>query len=432
MQTNLADFVKNTPEGREAEAILRACVHCGFCTATCPTYQLLGDELDGPRGRIYLIKQVLEGATATAKTQLHLDRCLTCRSCETTCPSGVRYGRLLDIGRNIVDRQVGRGMVETFARRTLRAVIPNPSLFAPLLKLGQSTRPLLPAALKRKVPPSADATPWPTRSHARRMLVLDGCAQASLSPNTNAAAARVLDWLGITLVRAPRAGCCGAVSYHLNAQDEGLAYMRRNIDAWWPHIEQGLEAIVVTASGCATMVAEYGHLLACNPAYAAKAARVSAMMKDVSEVISNEKDKVKALLDSALSTQHSALAFHAPCSLQHGLKMKGKVEALLVDLGFELTPVPDAHLCCGSAGTYSILQPELSRQLLQNKVTALTSGAPAAIVTANIGCQSHLQTATVLPVMHWIEALDERLMLDLQSADHASDCPESSKLSHTN
>ena len=431
MQTNLADFVKNTPEGREAEAILRACVHCGFCTATCPTYQLLGDELDGPRGRIYLIKQVLEGATATAKTQLHLDRCLTCRSCETTCPSGVRYGRLLDIGRNIVDRQVGRGMVETFARRTLRAVIPNPSLFAPLLKLGQSTRPLLPAALKRKVPPSADATPWPTRSHARRMLVLDGCAQASLSPNTNAAAARVLDWLGITLVRAPRAGCCGAVSYHLNAQDEGLAYMRRNIDAWWPHIEQGLEAIVVTASGCATMVAEYGHLLARDPAYADKAKRVSALMKDVSEVIAAEKDRLKTLHPS-LFTLHAKVAFHAPCSLQHGLKMKGKVEALLVDLGFELTPVPDAHLCCGSAGTYSILQPELSRHLLQNKVTALTSGAPAAIVTANIGCQSHLQTATALPVMHWIEALDERLMLDLQSADHASDCPESSKLSHTN
>jgi glycolate oxidase iron-sulfur subunit len=433
MQTNLADFIKDTPEGREAEAILRACVHCGFCTATCPTYQLLGDELDGPRGRIYLIKQVLEGATATIKTQLHLDRCLTCRSCETTCPSGVRYGRLLDIGRHIVDRQVGRGVVESFARRTLRTVIPNPSLFAPLLKLGQLTRPLLPAALKRKVPTAARAMPWPASSHRRRMLVLDGCAQPSLSPNTNAATARVLDRLGITLVRAPRAGCCGAVSYHLNAQDEGLAYMRRNIDAWWPHIEQGAEAIVMTASGCATMVAEYGHLLAREPAYAEKAKRVSALMKDISEVITAEKDRLKALTPHASRlTPHGKVAFHAPCSLQHGLKMKGKVEALLADLGFELTPVPDAHLCCGSAGTYSILQPELSQQLLQNKITALTSGAPAAIVTANIGCQAHLQTATALPVMHWIEALDERLMQDMQSADHAPDCLESSKLPHTN
>ena len=419
MQTNLADFIKDTPEGREAEAILRACVHCGFCTATCPTYQLLGDELDGPRGRIYLIKQVLEGASATAKTQLHLDRCLTCRSCETTCPSGVRYGRLLDIGRPIVDRQVGRGVVEAFARRTLRSVIPKPSRFAPLLKLGQTARPLLHGALKRKVPPAARATPWPTRSHARRMLVLDGCAQPSLSPNTNAAAARVLDRLGITLVRAPRAGCCGAVSYHLNAQQEGLDYMRRNIDAWWPHIEHGAEAIVMTASGCATMVAEYGHLLARDPAYAEKAKRVSALMKDISEVIAAEQDKIKALVKSSFILHPSSFAFHAPCSLQHGLKMKGKVEALLASLGFKLTAVPDAHLCCGSAGTYSILQPELSQQLLQNKVTALTSGAPEAIVTANIGCQSHLQTATALPVMHWIEALDQRLMQNSQSSDRA-------------
>ena len=295
MQTHLVAFIKDTPQGREAEAILRKCVHCGFCTATCPTYQLLGDELDGPRGRIYLIKQVLEGATATARTQLHLDRCLTCRSCETTCPSGVSYGRLVDIGRHIVDGQVGRGMAMIFTHKTLRAVIPNPSLFAPLLKLGQFMRPLLPGAMKRKVPLPARATPWPATSHARRMLVLDGCVQPSLSPNTNAAAARVLDRLGITLVRAPRAGCCGAVSYHLDAQDEGLDHMRRNIAAWWPYIEQGVEAIVMTASGCATMVAEYGHLLARDPAYAAKAARISAMMKDISEVITTEKDKLKSL-----------------------------------------------------------------------------------------------------------------------------------------
>ncbi len=410
MQTNLADFIKDARAGREAEAILRKCVHCGFCTATCPTYQLLGDELDSPRGRIYLMKQVLEGAAATAKTQLHLDRCLTCRSCETTCPSGVEYGRLLDIGRHIVDAQVGRGLMAGAWRRALCAVIPNPSLFAPLLAVGQLMRPILFGPLKRKVPTKTAAMPWPASAHARKMLVLEGCAQPSLSPNTNAAAARVLDRIGITLLRAPRAGCCGAISYHLNAQDEGLDYMRRNIDAWWPYVEQGVEAIVITASGCASMVAEYGHLLAHDPAYGEKAARVSALMKDVSEIIAAEKDKICALLHSSPITHHPSLAFHAPCTLQHGLKMKGKVEALLVDLGFDLTRVPDSHLCCGSAGTYSILQPELSQRLLANKIAALTSGKPAAIVTANIGCQSHLQTATALQVRHWIELLDDSLL----------------------
>ena len=410
MQTHLADFIRDTPAGREADAILRKCVHCGFCLATCPTYQLLGDELDGPRGRIYLIKQVLEGATATAKTQLHLDRCLTCRACETTCPSGVDYGRLVDIGRHVVDAQVGRGAAESVMRKALRTVIPNPSRFALLLKLGKLMQPVLPRALKRKIPSPARAIPWPTSSHARKMLVLEGCVQPSLSPNTNAATARVFDRLGIQLTRAPRAGCCGAVPYHLNAQTEGLDYARRNIDAWWPHVEQGIEAIVMTASGCATMVAEYGHLLSRDPAYAGKAARISALMKDVSEVIAAEKQKVLSLLNSKPETQNSKFAFHPPCSLQHGLRMKGKVEALLRGLGFDLTPVPDSHLCCGSAGTYSILQPELSQQLLDNKIAALTSGAPSAIITANIGCQSHLQTATGLPVMHWIEALDARLL----------------------
>ena len=410
MQTNLADFIKDTPEGREANAILRKCVHCGFCTATCPTYQLLGDELDSPRGRIYLMKQVLEGTPATAKTQLHLDRCLTCRSCETTCPSGVQYGRLLDITRAVVDAQVGRGAGATVARKALRAIIPHPARFGLLLKLGQLARPFLFGAIRRKIPLPSTITAWPAGTHARKMLVLEGCAQPSLSPNTNAATARVLAKLGITLVRAASAGCCGAVDYHLNAQAEGLAYMRRNIDAWWPHIEQGAEAIVVTASGCGAMVAEYGHLLAHDPAYAEKAARVSALMKDISEIIAAEMGKMVKLLESSVpSPQPSKLAFHPPCSLQHGLKMKGRVETLLTELGFQLTAVPDSHLCCGSAGTYSILQPVLSQQLLKNKILALTAGAPAAIITANIGCQSHLQSATGLPVMHWIEALDARL-----------------------
>ncbi|MFN7086583.1 MAG: glycolate oxidase subunit GlcF [Burkholderiales bacterium] len=413
MQTNLADFIKDTPEGREADAILRKCVHCGFCTATCPTYQLLGDELDGPRGRIYLIKQVLEGAPATAKTRLHLDRCLTCRACETTCPSGVHYSRLLDIGRQIVEDRTRRDALESLQRKALRTVIPNPSLFTPLLRLGQLARPLLPAALKRKVPAAAPAAKtWPQRSHARTMLVLEGCVQPSLAPDINAAAARVLDRLGITLVRAPNAGCCGAVSLHLSAHDEALDYMRRNIDAWWPHLEQGAEAIVMTASGCGVTVKDYGHLLAHDPAYAEKAKRVSALTKDISEVIDAEKDQLRETRGARREAETRRVAFQAPCSLQHGLKMKGRVEALLVDLGFDLVPVADAHLCCGSAGTYSILQPELSQRLLANKIKALTAEAPAEILTANIGCQSHLQTATELRVRHWIEALDERFMKD--------------------
>ena len=411
MQTNLAPFIKDTPEGREADAILRKCTHCGMCTATCPTYQLLSDELDGPRGRIYLIKQVLEGAMPTAKTQLHLDRCLTCLACETTCPTGVRYGRLVDIGRHLVEARVPRGPAASAWRRILNAVIPNPVLFGSLLALGRLARPLLPAALKRSVPPAtAPAGPQSGTVHARKMLVLDGCVQPSLSPATNAAAARVLDKLGITLVRAKGAGCCGGVTFHLNRQEAALDAMRAMIDAWWPHIEQGAEAIVITASGCGVTVKEYGHLLQHDPAYAARAKRVSDMTKDISEVVVAERAKLKALI-----THHPSpitgrrVAFHAPCSLQHGLKLMGGVEGLLADLGYSLTDVPEAHLCCGSAGTYSILQPELSQRLLENKVAALESGAPTAILTANIGCQMHIQSATPLPVRHWIEALDEVL-----------------------
>jgi glycolate oxidase iron-sulfur subunit len=412
METRLAAFIKDTPAGDEAESILRKCVHCGFCTATCPTYQLLGDELDGPRGRIYLIKQVLEGAPATAKTQLHLDRCLTCRSCETTCPSGVHYSRLLDIGRNLVERQIGRSGGSALRRAALRAVIPKPAIFGPLLKLGRVARPLLPATLKQKIP--AGITPakaWPHGNHARRMLVLEGCVQPALSPATNAATARVLDRLGISLLSAPEvrgAGCCGAVAFHLDAQNEALAAMRRNIDAWWPHVEQGAEAIVITASGCGVMVKDYAHALAGDAVYAEKAKRISKLACDISDVIIREKQKLLSLLPPATKAR-AKIAFHAPCTLQHGLKKQGGVESLLTQLGFDHTPVADAHLCCGSAGTYSMLQPELSRQLRDNKMAALLHGAPQAILTANIGCQSHLQGATALPVMHWIEALDDLL-----------------------
>ncbi len=431
MKTNLADFIKSTPEGKEADKILRTCVHCGFCTATCPTYQLLGDELDSPRGRIYLIKEVLEGNQVTAKTQLHLDRCLTCRACETTCPSGVEYGKLVDIGRHIVEQHVPRSPIAAFKRAALRAVLPRPAIFKPLFKVAQAMRPLLPASLKQKIQ-KADAQDvgWPEPRHARKMLVLDGCVQPTLAPGINPATARVLDRLGISLIKDELAGCCGAVTFHLNRQEDGRDYMRANIDAWWPHVEAGVEAVVITASGCGTLVKEYGHHLAHDPKYADKAARISELCKDISEVILAEKEALERLLSPSLAPSPSPLmvdarypaksgapasaarprvAFHSPCSLQHGLKIRGMVESILASAGFELTYVPDSHLCCGSAGTYSILQPELSRQLLKNKVEALESGEPAIVATANIGCLTHIQGATALQVKHWINLLDERL-----------------------
>ncbi|HXZ97141.1 MAG TPA: glycolate oxidase subunit GlcF [Burkholderiales bacterium] len=406
METRLADFIKDTPQGREADSILRACVHCGFCNATCPTYQLLGDELDGPRGRIYLIKQMLEGAAPTEKTRLHLDRCLTCRACETTCPSGVRYGRLADIGRDMLEKLVKRSFVESVRRTVLRTTLTHPALFNPLLRLGRLLRPLLPEKPRRKIPKAERQAPWPSTGHARKMLVLEGCVQAAIAPGINSAAARVLSRLGVSLV--PARGCCGALPYHMNAQQEGKDYMRRNIDSWWRDIEQGAEALVITASGCGAMVKEYGHLLKDDPVYSEKARRVSEMAKDIVEIINAEKDKISAQI-ARQEKRQARSAVHSPCSLQHALKLGGTVEKLLADCGFELTSVADAHLCCGSAGTYSILQPELSQRLLANKIKALRSGAPNQILTANIGCLAHLQSATELPVKHWIQALDETL-----------------------
>ncbi len=402
MQTQILPEFLATPEGREADAILRACVHCGFCTATCPTYQLLGDELDGPRGRIYQIKQVLEGHGPTRITQGHLDRCLTCRSCETTCPSGVRFGRLVDIGRHLVEERVERPLSERLLRSLLVWLLPFPRRFGALVALGRLARPLLPKTLAAKVPSRRPAGAWPAPRGRRRVLALAGCVQSVATPSTNAAAARILDRLGIDLEAAAGAGCCGAVAYHLNAQAEGLDAMRRNIDTWWPEIVAGCEAILVTASGCGVMVKDYGELLREDPAYREKAARVSALARDPAELL--------ASLDlSALGRpgQGRRIAFHPPCTLQHGQKVVGVTESILTRLGFALTPVPDVHLCCGSAGTYSITQPVLSRQLRANKLAALESGGPEIIATANIGCQLHLEARTVLPVVHWLELLDK-------------------------
>ncbi|WP_281665155.1 glycolate oxidase subunit GlcF [Paraburkholderia fungorum] len=421
MQTNLSEAAKTLSRADEAEQILRSCVHCGFCNATCPTYQLLGNELDGPRGRIYLIKQMLEGEPVTQKTQLHLDRCLTCRNCETTCPSGVTYHALLDIGRAELERRIVRPASERLLREGLRRVIPHPAVFGALLKTGQAMRPFLPAALGRKIPkrgarPDAGTEPRPASRHPRKMLMLEGCVQPALSPNTNAAAARVLDRLGISIVNARRAGCCGATDYHLNAQEAGLARARRNIDAWWPAIEAGAEAIVQTASGCGAFVKEYGHLLRHDPRYASKAQRVSDLTRDLVEVLANEPldqlqaNQLPAGSATGLSDQaRQKIAFHCPCTLQHAQKLGGAVESVLQRLGFDLAAVPDAHLCCGSAGTYSITQPELAERLRNNKLDALESGKPEMIVTANIGCQTHLNGAGRTPVRHWIELVEASL-----------------------
>ena len=404
MQTNLSEDAKKLPRAKEAEDILRSCVHCGFCTATCPTYQLLGDELDGPRGRIYLMKSFFEGGEVTRETQAHLDRCLTCRNCETTCPSGVNYHALLDIGRAAIEDKVGRPFSEKLVRGALRKVIPNPQIFDPLMKTGQWLRPVLPASLKQKIPArSIKAKPRPDNQHVRNMLILEGCVQPSLSPNTNSATARVLDKLGIQVITASEAGCCGAVDYHLNAHEAGLVRARQNIDAWWPMIESGAEAIIQTASGCGAFVKDYGHLLKDDPAYATKANKISELSKDLVEILANE-DLAPLSLNS-----NQKLAFHCPCTLQHALKLNGAVEGVLRRLGFTLTRVPDAHLCCGSAGTYSITQPELSIQLRDNKLNALESGKPDMIATANIGCQTHLNGAGRTEVRHWIEIVEDAL-----------------------
>ena len=445
MQTTLAPEFQGTRDGAEAEAILRKCVHCGFCTATCPTYQLLGDELDGPRGRIYLMKQVLEGAPVTRKTQQHLDRCLTCRNCETTCPSGVQYGHLVDIGRRIVEHKVKRPASERAVRWLLKEGLTSP-LFAPAMKLGQAVRPLLPAPLQNKVPAPAGsrAQVWPRREHPRKMLVLAGCVQPAMLPNINAATARVLDAAGIQAVVAAGAGCCGALRTHLNDTEGGLTDMRRNVDAWWPHVERsaadgGVEAIVMNASGCGVTVKEYGHALAHDPAYADKARRISELTRDLSELLPELVPALRVRLGGGApgvasaatpapnhASTHAAtgtlaapappvtprvrLVFHPPCTLQHGQQLRGGVEAHLRELGFDVRlAASESHLCCGSAGTYSVLQPELATQLRDRKLGALAPAAGETVISANIGCIQHLQSGTAAPVRHWVEVLDEAL-----------------------
>lgn len=407
MQIELSPEFLGTRQGAEAEAIIGKCVHCGFCTATCPTYQVLGDELDGPRGRIYLMKQMLEGEPVTTRTQTHLDRCLTCRNCETTCPSGVQYGRLVEIGREVVERKVRRPWSERALRWLLKEGLTSRA-FTPAMRLGQAVRPWLPAALKRKVPsrPAPGAHRWPTATHPRKMLLLAGCVQPAMMPNINSATARVLDAAGIQLLMAPQAGCCGAIRTHLGDVPGGLDDMRRNVDAWWPMLE-GVEAIVMNASGCGVTVKEYGHALAHDPAYADRARAISDKTRDLSELLPGLCATLRAALKDI---PPDPVVFHPPCTLQHGQQLRGQVETHLRDMGFKVVlATAESHLCCGSAGTYSVLQPAMAENLRDRKLGYLLGSGARAVISANVGCISHLQGGTDVPVRHWVELLDDHL-----------------------
>lgn len=414
VQIKLAEFMRGNPDAAEVEAILRRCVHCGFCTATCPTYQLLGDELDGPRGRIYLMKQMFEGNAVSSSTQLHLDRCLTCRNCETSCPSGVQYGRLVDIGRQVALERTLRPLAVRLRRFAVRELIAGP-WFAPALWLARKLRPLLPASLRRSIPVRHPPGQWPARRHARRMLLLAGCVQPSLAPNIDAATARVLDALGVELLVAPGSGCCGALRHHTDDPAGALREARRNIDAWWPLLEAGAEAVLMNASGCGAMVREYGTLLRHDPAYAERAGRIAELTRDLAEVLPA---LLAPRLPLAPAGSAGRVAFHPPCTLQHGQRIRGVVESLLRGCGAEVVAFREAHLCCGSAGTYALLQPALSRQLRDRKLDALLEAQPGVILSANVGCITHLAATSAVKVRHWIEWLDEHLAADGPSNMH--------------
>jgi len=401
VQTNIPEEILNTYEGHHADQILRACVHCGFCTATCPTYRLLGDELDSPRGRIYLMKNVFEGEKPTRKTLSHLDRCLTCRSCETTCPSGVEYSRLLDLGRNFIEKRTHRSFLDNIKRNTLHWVLSNPKRFNRLYRLACKLNFILPKALKVTAPKPVEQLPLDR--HERTVLLLEGCVQPTLEPNINIATRTVLNQLGISTISLKQTECCGAISHHLNKHKQALKTIRNNIDAWWPHVKDGCDAIVSNASGCGITLKEYGRYLDHDPEYADKANTISNLVKDVSELISEQDIEILKMAEPV------TVAFHAPCTLQHGLKLSTQVEDMLTKLGCECLPIEDSHLCCGSAGTYSVLQPDLSQSLKQDKLEKLQASSPQYILTANIGCQHHLNSESRVPVIHWTELIAKHL-----------------------
>lgn len=401
MQTKIEHNFLNSEKGQLADKILRNCVHCGFCTATCPTYQILGDELDGPRGRIYQIKEMLEGAEVTKDTLLHLDRCLTCRACETTCPSGVEYGHLLEIGRSEVEKRVQRSLAQRILRNVLLSILPFPNRFNTLLKLGQLFRPALPNVLKKQIPKKVKLKKLSLNTYKRKMLILDGCVQPSLSPEINHATRQVLNALDIELISF--SGCCGAINQHLSDEEKALVIIKNNIDRLIAEFDNGIEGIVMTASGCGAMFKDYPHLLRNDESYKEKAKLVADKTFDLTEVINTEKLKTK------LTVTKENIAVHTPCTLQHAQKLPMNIESIFSKCGYQLSSIKDKHLCCGSAGTYSITQPKLSVQLREQRLTGLMANQPDLIVTANIGCLHHLNTGSSVPVQHWIEIIAANL-----------------------
>jgi glycolate oxidase iron-sulfur subunit len=417
MQTSFTLAQLADPAIAEADRILRTCVHCGFCTATCPTYVLLGDELDSPRGRIYLIKDMLENARpATADVVKHVDRCLSCLSCMTTCPSGVHYMHLVDHARAHIEQTYTRPLVDRALRAVLARVLPHNSLFRLALGAARLLKPLagvldamrlVPlAAMLRLAPDRLPAPPKAKRLHpaqgrkSGRVALLDGCVAPVLAPAINAAAIRLLNRHGIEVV-VPAQGCCGSLAHHMGREREALAAVRRQVDAWMAEVEgEGLDAILVTASGCGTTVKDYGFMLRADPAYAERAARVSALALDISEYLSR--------LDLAPRRVPAGLmvAYHAACSLQHGQKIARAPKELLCRIGFVVKDVPEGHLCCGSAGTYNILQPELAGRLRTRKVGNIESLDPDVIAAGNIGCMTQIAAGTKIPVVHTVELID--------------------------
>ncbi|HEY2051269.1 MAG TPA: glycolate oxidase subunit GlcF [Caulobacteraceae bacterium] len=401
MRAKIAGPLADTASGALAEQVLRACVHCGMCNATCPTYELTGDELDGPRGRIYLMKQVLEGEPASRLTQTHLDRCLTCRACETTCPSGVGYHALYDVAKPLVNAQAPRPWGERLVRWAIRFACIDPRRLSVLMAIGRKVRFALPAALRGKLAAPRPPGPAPTRRHGRRMTLLGGCVQAAAAPSINAANRRVFDTVGIELAESPRAGCCGALCFHTGAVEEGRAFARRNIDAWCAELDAGAEAIIANASGCAAFVRDYPGILADDLVYEPRARRVAEAVRDPVEILLAEPP------EAVRAPKEPRVAVHPPCTLRNGPALADAPARLLGALGFEPQPIRDAHMCCGSAGAYSLLQPKIAEALREKKIEALTGAEPQAILTANIGCMMHLAEASTVPVRHWIEAVDE-------------------------
>ncbi|CAM5528244.1 glycolate oxidase iron-sulfur subunit [Aquamicrobium terrae] len=418
MQTNFTPAQLADPHVAESEKILRKCVHCGFCTATCPTYVTLGNELDSPRGRIYLIKDMLEnGRAADRETVTHIDRCLSCLACMTTCPSGVHYMHLVDHARAYIEQTYRRPLPDRLVRAMLAFVLPYPARFRAALKLAKLGRPF--AGLMEKVPAlrpvaamlklAPKSVPVAARPAGRaaqatqkgRVALLTGCAQSVLDPGTNEATVSLLSRLGVEVVLPQGEGCCGALVHHMGREEEALAFARRNVDAWTREIEQGgLDAIIITASGCGTTVKDYGFMLRLDPAYAQKAAKVSALAKDVTEYL------FTLDLPAPARAPGTVVAYHSACSMQHGQKITRQPKELLARAGFVVKEPREGHLCCGSAGTYNILQPEISAQLRDRKVKNIEATGADIVATGNIGCITQIASAAKLPVVHTVRLLD--------------------------